>query len=125
MAETKNDKLLLQESDVPESPAVLLIDLSSIAHPIWHMVQQEPDPDCTSQRTAAVVRSLAADHPHTAICCDAPVETSGRNSTRRTKRIARPSRSPATSSDRPGVSEALGEDGFPGVRKWTASRATT
>ena len=33
----KDDELLLQASDVPDSPAVLLIDLSSIAHPIWHM----------------------------------------------------------------------------------------
>ena len=75
MTETAaNDELLLQASDVPESPAVLLVDLSSIAHPIYHMSQQEPDPDHTSQRTAAVVRSLAADHPHTAICCDSRSE---------------------------------------------------
>ena len=71
MSETAvDDELLLQESDVPESPAVLLIDLSSIAYPIWHTSQAEPDPDHTSQRTAAVVRSLASNHPHTAICCD-------------------------------------------------------
>ena len=49
---------------------VLLIDLSSIGHPIWHVSQKEPDPDYTSQRTAAVVRELAAEHPHTAVCCD-------------------------------------------------------
>ena len=47
---------------------VLLVDLSSIGHPIWHVSQAEPDPDHTSQRTAAIVRQLAADHPHTAIC---------------------------------------------------------
>ena len=51
-------------------PKVLLVDLSSIAHPIWHMSQAEPDPDHTSQRTAAAVRSIAAEYPHTAICCD-------------------------------------------------------
>ena len=51
---------------------VLLVDLSSIGHPIWHVSEQEPDPDHTSQRTAAIVRQLAADHPHAAICCDAP-----------------------------------------------------
>ena len=50
----------------------LLIDLSSIAHPIWHMSGSEPDPDHTSQRTVAAVLKLAADHPHTAICCDSP-----------------------------------------------------
>ena len=55
-----------------ETAAVLLIDLSSIAHPIWHMSGSEPDPDHTSQRTVAAVLKLAADHPHTAICCDSP-----------------------------------------------------
>ena len=45
MTETAADETLLQESDVPEIPAVLLIDLSSIAHPIWHMSQKESDPD--------------------------------------------------------------------------------
>ena len=52
--------------------AVLLVDLSSIGHPIWHMSQSEPDPDYTSQRIVAAVLKLAADHPHAAICCDAP-----------------------------------------------------
>ena len=51
---------------------VLLVDLSSIGHPIWHMSQSEPDPDYTSQRIVAAVLKLAADHPHAAICCDAP-----------------------------------------------------
>ena len=40
---------------------VLLVDLSSIGHPIWHVSQQEPDPNHTSQRTAAIVRQLAAE----------------------------------------------------------------
>ena len=38
------DALLLQESDAPKIPAVLLIDLSSIAHPIWHVSQAESRP---------------------------------------------------------------------------------
>ena len=54
------------------SQSVLLVDLSSIGHPIWHMSQAEPDPDYTSQRTVAAVLKLAADHEHVAICCDAP-----------------------------------------------------
>ena len=53
-----------------QNEAVLLIDLSSIGHPIWHVSQNEPDPNYVSQRTAAIVRQLAADHPHAAICCD-------------------------------------------------------
>ena len=97
-------ELLLQESDAPQSEAdppksaVLLVDLSSIAHPIWHMSQAEPDPDHTSQRTAAVVRSLAADHPHTAICCDSP--SSFRKELDDTYKANRPAaRSPAAPSN--------------------------
>lgn len=50
---------------------VLLIDLSSIAHPLWHISQAEPDPNATSQKIVARVRALASGHPHAAICCDA------------------------------------------------------
>lgn len=50
---------------------VLLVDLSSIAHPIWHMSQAEPDPNATSQKIVTRVRNLATAHPRAAICCDA------------------------------------------------------
>ncbi len=50
---------------------VLLIDLSSIAHPLWHISQAEPDPNATSQKIVARVRALAGAHPRAAICCDA------------------------------------------------------
>jgi len=46
------------------------IDLSSIAHPIWHMSQGEPDPDAVCTKIVARVRALAANHPHAAVCCD-------------------------------------------------------
>lgn len=49
---------------------LVLIDLSSIAHPIWHMSQAEPDPNATSQKIVARVRALASEHPHAAVCCD-------------------------------------------------------
>src|ERR1017187_5143434 len=67
----------VQEAVAPVStsapPAhVVLIDLSSIAHPIWHMSQGEPDPNHTSVQTVAKVRALASGQPHVAICCDAP-----------------------------------------------------
>lgn len=51
-------------------PTVLLIDLSSIAHPIWHMSQSDPDANATSTATVAKVRALATGQPHVAICCD-------------------------------------------------------
>lgn len=53
------------------SKEIVLIDLSSIAHPIWHMSQSEPDPNATSQKIVARVRALSSDRPHVAICCDA------------------------------------------------------
>lgn len=49
---------------------VLLIDLSSIAYPIWHMSQSEPDVNHTSTATVAKVRALATGQPHVAVCCD-------------------------------------------------------
>src|SRR6266571_3260388 len=50
---------------------VLLIDLSSLAHPIWHMSGSEPDPNATSIKVVERVRALATGQPHVAICCDA------------------------------------------------------
>jgi hypothetical protein len=49
---------------------IVLVDLSSIAHPIWHMSQSDPDPDATANGTVAKVHSLAAGQPHVAVCCD-------------------------------------------------------
>jgi 5'-3' exonuclease len=49
---------------------VLLIDLSSIAYPIWHMSQSDPDVNATSTATVAKVRALASGQPHVAVCCD-------------------------------------------------------
>ena len=106
-----DDKLLLQASDAPESPAVLLIDVSSIAHPIYHMSQKEPDPDHTSQRTAAVVRQLAADHPHTAICCDS--KTSFRKEQDETYKANRPAQEAPLYHQIDLAKEALKADGFP------------
>ncbi len=52
------------------STELVLIDLSSIAHPLWHMSQAEPDPNATSQKIVARVRALATGHPFAAVCCD-------------------------------------------------------
>lgn len=57
---------------------IVLIDLSSIAYPIWHTNSKDPDPDKTSQLSVARVLALATGHPHAAVCCD-----SGRGSFRR------------------------------------------
>lgn len=52
------------------SDVLLLVDLSSIAHPMWHTCQSEPDPDATSIRTVDRVRTMAARYPTAAVCCD-------------------------------------------------------
>lgn len=49
---------------------LVLIDLSSIAYPLWHMSQAEPDPNHTSTQIVARVRAIATNRPHAAICCD-------------------------------------------------------
>lgn len=48
---------------------VLLIDLSSIAHPLWHVTASDPNPNAASIATVARVRALAGQ-PHVAICAD-------------------------------------------------------
>lgn len=53
-----------------QTEEVVLIDLSSIAHPIWHTSQGDPDVNATSVRTVARVHALASGHAHVAICCD-------------------------------------------------------
>ena len=100
-----------RESDASGTAPVLLIDLSSIAHPIWHMSQQEADPDYTSQQIVAKVRSLAAEHPHTAICCDS--KTSFRKEIDETYKANRPP-SEAPLLHQIGLArEALEADDFP------------
>jgi DNA polymerase I len=49
---------------------LVLIDLSSLAHPMFHMSASEPDPNWTSRQVVARIRALASGQPHVAICCD-------------------------------------------------------
>lgn len=56
--------------EAPATTEIALIDLSSIAHPVWHMCSSEPDPDYTSRQIVARVRSLTRHYPQAAICCD-------------------------------------------------------
>ena len=93
------------------SDEILLVDLSSIGHPIWHVSQQEPDPDYTSQRTVAVVYRLAADHPHAAICCDSA--TSFRKDLDASYKANRPAQEAALYHQIDLAREALAADGFP------------
>lgn len=50
---------------------LLLIDLSGIAHQLYHVSGNEPDPSFISNQIIARVRALATAHPYAALCCDA------------------------------------------------------
>jgi 5'-3' exonuclease len=56
--------------EAPAAVELALIDLSSIAHPIYHMSGNEPDPDHVSRQIVARVRALTRAHTRAAICCD-------------------------------------------------------
>ena len=90
---------------------LLLIDLSSIAHPIWHMSQSEPDVNATSQKIVARVRALAANHPKAAICCDCG--KSFRHALSATYKANRPERDAALHHQIDLAREQLIADGFP------------
>lgn len=90
---------------------LLLIDLSSIAHPIWHMSQSEPDANATSQKIVARVRSLATTHPKAAICCDCG--KSFRHELAPSYKANRPDRDAVLHHQIDLAREALVADGFP------------
>lgn len=49
---------------------LVLIDLSGIAHALFHVHGESPDLNAVSREIIARVRALASGQPHTAICCD-------------------------------------------------------
>jgi 5'-3' exonuclease len=101
----------VNEEAVMFEAAILLVDLSSIAHPIWHVSQSEPDPNATSTRVVARVRALATAHPHAAVCVD--TGRSFRREVDPTYKANRPE-SDATLQHQIALAvDALKEDGFP------------
>lgn len=49
---------------------LVLVDLSSLAHPLFHLSGSEHDPNWTSIQIVSRVRALASGQPHVVICCD-------------------------------------------------------
>lgn len=90
---------------------VVLIDLSSIAYPIWHVSQAEPDPNAASQKIVARVRALASAHPHAAICCDSG--RSFRHALSSTYKANRPEHEATLHHQIDLAKEQLAADGFP------------
>ena len=66
------EAVLTKPAVEPTTPSdeLLLIDLSSIVHPIWHVSQSDPNPDATSIAAVDRVRQLASRFPTAAVCCD-------------------------------------------------------
>jgi 5'-3' exonuclease len=90
---------------------VALIDLSSIAYPIWHVSGSEPDQDFCSRQIVARVRALTRTYPHAAICCD-----SGRSFRNDLSPAYKANRPPAEASLKHQIrlaEEQLAADGFP------------
>jgi 5'-3' exonuclease len=94
---------------------IVLVDFSSIAHPIWHMAASDPNPDATSIGIIAKVRALTSGQPHAALCLDSP--KSFRREMDATYKAARESK-PAPFFHQCEIAlEALKGDGFP---QWSA-----
>jgi len=89
---------------------LLLVDLSSLAHPIWHMTTDNLK---GTVHTAIVdrVRALASQHPHAAICCDAG--KSFRADIDPTYKANRPESDAVLRHEIVLAIETLQEDGFP------------
>lgn len=94
---------------------LVFVDLSSIAHPIFHMSASEPDPNHCSQAIVARVHTLANGNEHVAVCCDSG--RSFRKELDATYKANRPERDATLHHQIALAIEALKADGFP---IWTA-----
>jgi 5'-3' exonuclease len=100
---------------MPSDKQIVLIDFSSIAHPVWHMAASDPNPDATSIGIIAKVRALTSGQPHAALCLDSP--KSFRREMDATYKAARESKPAPFWHQCELALEALKGDGFP---QWMA-----
>jgi 5'-3' exonuclease len=91
---------------------LVLIDLSSVAHPIWAMSGAEIDPDYVSTRVAARCRELADGHAHVVIARDGGGRQF-RKDIDPTYKANRPERNEVLVYQIQVAAEALAQDGFP------------
>lgn len=89
---------------------ILLIDLSSVLHPLWHLSTDDPDPNATSTKTVERVRALASGQPYVAVCIDSP--KSFRRDIEPTYKAQRVRNEPLQHQMRLAI-ETLRSDGFP------------
>lgn len=93
------------------SDTLLLIDLSSIVHALWHQSSDQPDPGWTSKQAIARAHALASAHQHAAICCDS--RRSFRKEADPTYKANRPAQEAPLTHQMLATIDALKADGFP------------
>jgi 5'-3' exonuclease len=93
------------------SEPVMLVDLSSIAHPAWHTHGGDANPDACSQYIVSRIATLAQGVKHVAICVDSP--KSFRKELDATYKANRPEREAALTHQIHKSIDALRADGFP------------
>ncbi len=90
---------------------LVLVDFSSVAHPLWHVHGGSPDPNATSTAIVAKVRKLASGQPHVALCID--TGKSFRNDISPSYKAHREARPAALYHQIDVALETLRGDGFP------------
>ncbi len=55
---------------MPVKAELMLVDLGSIAYPIWHLNVDDPDHNKTSKTIVKRILELTSRHKVAAICCD-------------------------------------------------------
>src|SRR4051812_996223 len=101
----------MNENTTATVDEIALVDLSSIAHPVFHSSGNEPDPDWTARTIVERVRRMTSRHPKAAICCDG--RRSFRNDLDPKYKAQRPERSEVLGHQIRTARERLQAEGFP------------
>lgn len=101
--------------ELTPSGTIVLVDISSIAYPIWHTSETATNRDVVSQQTVARVHNLTAGFPHAAICCDSG--RTFRHEIDPTYKANRPEKEAGIQYQIDKAIERLRQDGYP---IWTA-----
>jgi 5'-3' exonuclease len=90
---------------------IVLIDLSGLAHMLWHVSSSEPDPDATSRKVVERVRAIASGQPHVGIALD--MGRSFRHDVDPTYKANRPEHLATLQHQIDVTVDVLKQDGFP------------
>lgn len=90
---------------------IVVVDMSSIAYPVWHTSTADPVPNAVKTKIVARVRALATGKAYVAVCCDSG--RSFRHDLDPAYKANRPPREEALHFQIRLACEALKQDGFP------------